>query len=62
MVVLTRADVFSDVGVFLTGHSWHGVIGFAHSQKERRVVASCNLDDVGNERCGAEAKDVYTLK
>ena len=39
VLVKARADVLSDVGVFIAGDARQGVVGFAHSQEERRVVA-----------------------
>lgn len=60
VLVLSRADVFSDVRVFLTGDSGNGVIGFAHSQKERCVVASSNLDDISDQSSGTKTKHMNT--
>lgn len=60
MLVMTRADVFSDVGIFVTGDSSEGVIGFAYCEKEGCVVASGNLDDVSDQCCGTKTKNVNT--
>lgn len=60
MLVMTGADVFSDVGIFITGDSSQGVIGLAYSQKERCVVPSGNLDDVSDQCRGAKTKNMNT--
>lgn len=62
MLVMARADVFSDVGISVTGDSREGVIGLAYSQKEGCVVASGNLDDVSDQCRGTKTKHVNTCK
>lgn len=51
MLILTRADVFGDIRVLFTGHTWDCIIGFAHCKEERRVIASGQLDDIGDQCC-----------
>lgn len=62
MLIMARADVSSDIGIFVTGDSREGVIGLAYSQKEGCVVASGNLDDVSDQCRGTKTKNVNTWK
>lgn len=60
MGVMARTDVLRDVGVGFARGAQQRVVGLAHRQEEGRVVASGQLDDVGNQGRGTQAKHMDT--
>lgn len=60
VLVVSRADVFSDVGVSVTGGAGQRVVGFTDGEEERRVITRRQLDDVSDQSRGTKAEHMHT--
>lgn len=62
MLVVSRADVFSDVSVSVAGDAGQRVVRFTDGEEERSVMTRRQLDDVSDQRRRTETEHMHTCR
>lgn len=62
MLVVSRADVFSDVSISVAGDASKCVVWFTDGEEEWSVVTCRQLDDVSDQSRGTQTEHMHTCR